>query len=139
MVCIQTVIWKRTLHSFIECFDYSGLRKMIIKHLIIRKWNPISKPINLITKLTTSSIHYQEEDGNAAKKKSKVLFDDEDPKTKDTKSMLNDTSDADLYFEYHQKEYGHVYDKKPVKVKCYEGKIYMWCACGFSKMQVING
>lgn len=45
-------------------------------------------------------------------------------------------NDSEIYNEYKQAEKGFIYDKKPVKVKCKKGKIYMWCACGHSKHQV---
>ena len=45
-------------------------------------------------------------------------------------------NDSDIYNEYKQQEKGFIYDKKPVKVRCKKGKIYMWCSCGHSKHQV---
>ena len=45
-------------------------------------------------------------------------------------------NDSVIYNEYKQTEKGFIYDKKPVKVNCKKGKIYMWCACGHSKHQV---
>ncbi|RWS17381.1 CDGSH iron-sulfur domain-containing protein 3: mitochondrial-like protein, partial [Dinothrombium tinctorium] len=63
------------------------------------------------------------------------VFDEDDEKTQKTKSELNELKDRDVHWEYHQKEFGNVYDKKPIKVLCREGKVYMWCACGWSKTQ----
>ena len=43
--------------------------------------------------------------------------------------------------EYHaaptQPHKGQIYDKKPFKFPVEEGKLYMWCACGHSKSQVV--
>ncbi|KAJ8683031.1 hypothetical protein QAD02_018823 [Eretmocerus hayati] len=41
----------------------------------------------------------------------------------------------DLYAATNQKSNGSVYDKKPFKMMCEEGKTYMWCLCGHSKRQ----
>ncbi|XP_058808684.1 CDGSH iron-sulfur domain-containing protein 3, mitochondrial [Phymastichus coffea] len=41
----------------------------------------------------------------------------------------------DVYSASQQKENGKVYDKKPFKILCEEGKIYHWCLCGQSKNQ----
>jgi hypothetical protein len=49
---------------------------------------------------------------------------------------LKDLPDKSVFWEYGQEQTGHVYDKKPVKVRCVEGKIYMWCSCGRSNSQV---
>ena len=51
------------------------------------------------------------------------------------KSIIEDVPDKDTYWEYHQKDLGRIYDKKPIKVNVKEGKIYMWCSCGWSKSQ----
>ncbi|KAK8753176.1 hypothetical protein OTU49_003020 [Cherax quadricarinatus] len=37
--------------------------------------------------------------------------------------------------EFHQKEKGIVYDKKPFRITIKAGKKYLWCACGQSKSQ----
>uniref|UniRef100_A0A0P4X1Q1 Iron-binding zinc finger CDGSH type domain-containing protein n=1 Tax=Scylla olivacea TaxID=85551 RepID=A0A0P4X1Q1_SCYOL len=37
--------------------------------------------------------------------------------------------------EFHQKNKGKIYDKKPFKMTVRQGKKYMWCACGQSKTQ----
>ncbi|KAG7176012.1 CDGSH iron-sulfur domain-containing protein 3, mitochondrial-like [Homarus americanus] len=37
--------------------------------------------------------------------------------------------------EFHQKEKGKIYDKKPFKITLKQGKKYLWCACGSSKSQ----
>jgi len=34
-----------------------------------------------------------------------------------------------------QTEKGKIYDKKPFKFTCIEGKSYFWCSCGWSKTQ----
>ncbi|OXA51716.1 CDGSH iron-sulfur domain-containing protein 3, mitochondrial [Folsomia candida] len=34
-----------------------------------------------------------------------------------------------------QTGFGKIYDKKPFKFRCTEGKSYFWCACGQSKSQ----
>jgi len=50
--------------------------------------------------------------------------------------VLKEIPDAKIYWEYNQSsETAKVYDRKPIKVKCKEGKIYMWCSCGHSKTQ----
>lgn len=70
--------------------------------------------------------------------------DDSNPTTSEPQDLhklkkeLNELPEKSLYWEYGQKEFGHVYDKKPVKVRCVEGKIYMWCNCGRSNSQVID-
>lgn len=38
--------------------------------------------------------------------------------------------------EFHQKNKGKIYDKKPFKLMLKEGKKYFWCSCGHSKSQV---
>ncbi|XP_045626205.1 CDGSH iron-sulfur domain-containing protein 3, mitochondrial [Procambarus clarkii] len=39
--------------------------------------------------------------------------------------------------EFHQKEKGKAYDKKPFRITLREGKKYLWCACGYSKSQPV--
>jgi iron-binding zinc finger CDGSH type len=46
------------------------------------------------------------------------------------------TEQKKQHWEYHQKETGKVYSVKPIKVKCKEGNMYLWCSCGHSKSQV---
>ena len=40
--------------------------------------------------------------------------------------------------EFHQKNKGKIYDKKPFKMTVRQGKKYIRCACGQSKSQVRN-
>lgn len=41
--------------------------------------------------------------------------------------ILKEVPDAKLHWEYQQPDVdAQVYDRKPVKVKCTEGKVYMW-------------
>ena len=41
--------------------------------------------------------------------------------------ILKEVPDAKHHWEYQQSsEEAQVYDRKPVKVKCTEGKVYMW-------------
>ncbi|XP_071517931.1 uncharacterized protein [Panulirus ornatus] len=37
--------------------------------------------------------------------------------------------------EFHQKNKGKIYDKKPFRITLKAGKKYLWCACGNSKSQ----
>lgn len=41
----------------------------------------------------------------------------------------------EVYSASLQKDNGVIYDKKPFKFLCEEGKIYHWCLCGHSKRQ----
>ena len=41
----------------------------------------------------------------------------------------------EIYSASNQKENGVIYDKKPFKILCEEGKLYHWCLCGQSKNQ----
>lgn len=42
-----------------------------------------------------------------------------------------------FYTAHLQSGKGHIYDKKPFKVRLIPGKTYYWCTCGQSKTQVI--
>lgn len=33
------------------------------------------------------------------------------------------------------KKFGHIYAKLPFKYHCQEGRVYMWCSCGWSRNQ----
>ncbi|XP_043280268.1 CDGSH iron-sulfur domain-containing protein 3, mitochondrial [Venturia canescens] len=41
----------------------------------------------------------------------------------------------DIYSATTQPRNGHMYDKKPFKIRCEAGKTYSWCLCGRSKTQ----
>lgn len=71
-------------------------------------------------------------------KKSTTISHDIETDLKKLEEVRQDLSnnDSNIYNEYKQHEKGFIYDKKPVKVNCKKGKIYMWCACGHSKHQV---
>jgi CDGSH-type Zn-finger protein len=50
--------------------------------------------------------------------------------------ILKEIPDSKVHWEYQQSnETAKVYDRKPIKIKCKEGRIYMWCACGWSRNQ----
>ena len=68
---------------------------------------------------------------------SKKILDDSDPNTRRVKKEITDLPGKELYPEYNQTEKGVVYDKKPFKYSCIEGKAYVWCSCGRSHKQVI--
>ncbi len=38
--------------------------------------------------------------------------------------------------EYEDRPKGKVFDKKPIKIPLEAAKLYAWCTCGNSKMQV---
>ncbi|RWS29849.1 CDGSH iron-sulfur domain-containing protein 3-like protein [Leptotrombidium deliense] len=63
------------------------------------------------------------------------MFEKENKRVKEARKLLENLADRGTHWEYHQKDCGAVYDKKPFKVLCKEGKMYMWCACGWSKQQ----
>ncbi|XP_015913046.1 uncharacterized protein [Parasteatoda tepidariorum] len=48
---------------------------------------------------------------------------------------LNEPPLKKFYEAYYQAEKGRVHDKKPWKIKCEKGKLYYWCACGWSHDQ----
>ncbi|GIY88619.1 uncharacterized protein CEXT_590581 [Caerostris extrusa] len=48
---------------------------------------------------------------------------------------LNEPPLKKYYEAYFQPDHGRIYDKKPFKLKCTKGKIYYWCACGWSHDQ----
>ena len=76
------------------------------------------------------------ETGSGEKKK-EILGDIDDAARK-LKREITDLPDKQLYPEYQQEGKGWVYDKKPVKIPCIQGKAYVWCACGRSHKQVIT-
>ena len=51
--------------------------------------------------------------------------------------FIKHVPDAAIHWEYRQDNTtsAKVYDLKPTKVKCVEGKLYMWCICGNSRIQ----
>lgn len=68
----------------------------------------------------------------------KKVLDDTDPQTEEIRKSLSDLPEKQYHREYTQEELGWVYDKKPFKYNCKEGKVYLWCCCGRSHNQVIN-
>lgn len=42
---------------------------------------------------------------------------------------------SNIFNASRQKELGLIYDKKPFKITCVQGKRYVWCSCGWSKTQ----
>lgn len=53
-----------------------------------------------------------------------------------TEVILKEIPDSKIHWEYQQSnETAIVYDRKPIRIKCKEGRIYMWCACGMSRNQ----
>lgn len=67
---------------------------------------------------------------------SKKILDDSDETTRKVKKEISDLPDKQIYPEYSQTIKGVVYDKKPFKYHCIEGKAYVWCSCGRSHKQV---
>lgn len=67
---------------------------------------------------------------------SKKIFDDSDEKTRETIKDIDDIKEKEIYVEYTQKGKAAVFDKKPQKYECIEGKAYFWCSCGRSHKQV---
>lgn len=50
--------------------------------------------------------------------------------------ILKEIPDSLIHWEYQQSnETARVYDKKPIRIKCKEGRMYMWCSCGHSRNQ----
>ena len=50
--------------------------------------------------------------------------------------ILKEIPDSRIHWEYQQSsEAARVYDKKPIRIKCKEGRMYMWCSCGNSRSQ----
>ncbi|KAJ6224075.1 hypothetical protein RDWZM_002620 [Blomia tropicalis] len=66
---------------------------------------------------------------------SKKILDDSDETTRKVKKEISDLPDKQIYPEYSQTIKGVVYDKKPFKYHCIEGKAYVWCSCGRSHKQ----
>ncbi|XP_003424601.1 CDGSH iron-sulfur domain-containing protein 3, mitochondrial [Nasonia vitripennis] len=56
-------------------------------------------------------------------------------KSKDNGAEVPVNPLAKVYSATYQKENGAIYDKKPHKFFCEEGKVYNWCLCGHSKNQ----
>ena len=53
-----------------------------------------------------------------------------------TEVILKEIPEAKIHWEYQQPSASaRVYDLKPIKIKCKEGRTYMWCACGLSRNQ----
>ena len=53
-----------------------------------------------------------------------------------TDVIIKDIPEAKIHWEYQQScESARVYDRKPIRIKCKEGRMYMWCACGLSRNQ----
>ena len=96
------------------------IRNLGTKYQIKCLWHLMSKPISTGSYLSSS----------------KHTFDDSDEKMKKVFKELNEIEDSKLYAEYHQDGYGIIYDKKPFKYPCIEGKAYFWCSCGHSHKQV---
>uniref|UniRef100_T1JCX5 Iron-binding zinc finger CDGSH type domain-containing protein n=1 Tax=Strigamia maritima TaxID=126957 RepID=T1JCX5_STRMM len=64
---------------------------------------------------------------------SKLYKANDDPINKSTK--IPRLPDAQFQTAHLIKEKGKIYDKKPFRMLCERGKVYMWCACGRSKTQ----
>ena len=73
---------------------------------------------------------------SALSQSTRKILDDSDENTRKTKKEITDLPEKEIYPEYVQPAKGVVYDKKPFKYECIEGKAYVWCSCGRSHKQV---
>ena len=99
--------------------------------------------------ICTSCTHQVSLSNSVSSEKSNDSSTDEKGQSPKSKSPVNGDSDRELpevflkqvpesaiHWEYQQdKSQSRVYDKKPIKLKCVEGKMYMWCTCGNSRKQ----
>lgn len=79
--------------------------------------------------METSKVCFSSEaPGKESKGKSSGQLKDEDSSTVEIPEViLKEVPDAKNHWEYQQSSVNaQVFDRKPVKVKCNEGKIYMW-------------
>ncbi|KAH9408686.1 CDGSH-type zinc finger [Tyrophagus putrescentiae] len=72
---------------------------------------------------------------SALSQSTRKILDDSDENTRKTKKEITDLPEKEIYPEYVQPAKGVVYDKKPFKYECIEGKAYVWCSCGRSHKQ----
>lgn len=99
--------------------------------------------------ICTSCTHQVSLSNSVSSEKSNDSYGDEKGQSPKSKSPANGDSDRELpevflkqvpessiHWEYQQdKSQAKCYDLKPIKVKCVEGKMYMWCTCGNSRLQ----
>lgn len=99
-----------------------------VRHLVLLSYqNSILRSSVYPKRFITTSI---------AQWNTRKILDDSDENTRKTKKDITDLPEKEIYPEYTQSSKGVVYDKKPFKYECIEGKAYVWCSCGRSHNQV---
>ncbi|CAM1321912.1 CISD3 (predicted) [Pycnogonum litorale] len=84
---------------------------------------------NSILKLTSRNIYFANQIlSNIHIRNCSIHRNDDD-------ELPEPVEDSKHYSAYSMKEKGKIYDKKPFKFKCYKGRTYMWCSCGYSNYQ----
>jgi len=101
--------------------------------LQIRPFNQLTKRLVCNYKLNVRCFSSNQDDKGEKSTISQNIEEDLKKLKEVRKDLAN--NDSLIYNEYKQQEKGFIYDKRPIKVKCKKGKIYMWCACGHSKHQ----
>ena len=62
---------------------------------------------------------------SVAKKEEQFVETEESIKRK--AELIKSNPDKQIHWEYHQDmTTSHIYDKKPIKLKCTAGRVYMW-------------
>lgn len=105
----------------------ANMHSQMLRFFLIRRAAPLNSSVFHARSLVTGKSLW-----------TKKILDDSDVNTRKVKKEISDLPEKELYPEYTQTDKGVVYDKKPFKYPCIEGKAYVWCSCGRSHKQVIN-
>ena len=106
-----------------------------INLLKLNSLNKLSRKLILLNSSSIKCRFYSEDKSNEIKPAISKDIEEDLKKLKQVRQQLQQ-NDSEIFNEYKQQEKGFIYDKRPIKVKCKKGKIYMWCACGHSRHQV---